>query len=77
MNDNNDNDTNGWDEYRALFFADRESNTRRFDSIEGKLDDIATSLAEMKGRRSVGKWLGDLALPAGVAALIAWLTGQR
>lgn len=71
------NKDEGWDEYRVLFLADRDTNTRRFDSIEGKLDDIATVLAEMKGRRSIGKWLGDLALPGAVAAVIAWLMGQR
>lgn len=70
------NNPNGWAEYRQLFLADRAENTKRFDALDAKLDEVTATLAGMEAKNKEVKWWGNMFIPAVIAAVIAYLTGK-
>lgn len=67
---------NGWLEYRReiLYRLDELAKGQR--GTDERLDEMQTSLTELKAQRGVASWAGALFVTAGVSALVSWLTGR-
>lgn len=66
--------TNGeWIEYRKMFESDRDSNSKKFERVFEKLEEINLSVQALRTEREVSRVTGGYVIPAVLGVAGAWV----